>query len=186
MNKALKDLLREKRSSILERWYHLILDTYPSETAKFFGREKDQFLNPVAYEFREPIGGIYQSLLDGLNSEVSLSLDRIVRIRAVQDFSASQAINFIFLLKKAIREKLEKEIYKNGLFQDWLALEATIDRLALLSFDIYMQCREKIYEIRVNEIKRMTFSLLKRANLLYEIPDFKDNNIDNEVRVNEF
>ena len=41
----------------------------------------------------------------------------------------------------------------------------------MLSFDIYMNHREKIFEIRLNEIKNMTSRLLKRANLIYEIPE---------------
>ena len=32
-------------------------------------------------------------------------------------------------------------------------LESGVDRLALAAFDVYMQCREKIFEIRVREIK---------------------------------
>jgi hypothetical protein len=34
------------------------------------------------------------------------------------------------------------------------ALETRIDRLALLAFDCYMKCREKIYEIRLGELRR--------------------------------
>ena len=34
-----------------------------------------------------------------------------------------------------------------------------------------MKCRERIFELRVNEIKTMTFRLLKRANLLCEIEE---------------
>jgi hypothetical protein len=34
-----------------------------------------------------------------------------------------------------------------------------------------MNHREKIFEIKVNEIKNMTFGLLKRANLIYEIQE---------------
>ena len=49
--------------------------------------------------------------------------------------------------------------------------ENRIDDIALLAFDIYSQCRQKIYEIRVNEVKNQLGSLLKRANLTFEIPE---------------
>ncbi len=34
-----------------------------------------------------------------------------------------------------------------------------------------MKCREQIYEMRFNEVRNKTYSLLKKANLLYEIPE---------------
>ena len=42
-----------------------------------------------------------------------------------------------------------------------------------------MKCREKIYEIKANEVKRSTFRLLQMANLINdtdgEEPDLKGN-----------
>jgi hypothetical protein len=35
-----------------------------------------------------------------------------------------------------------------------------------LAFDLYMQNRERIYELRVNEIKKTGFRLLQKAHLL--------------------
>jgi hypothetical protein len=43
--------------------------------------------------------------------------------------------------------------------------------MALLSFDVYMKCKERIYEIKADEVKRMTFRLIQRANLICEVPD---------------
>ncbi len=188
----LQNLLIEKRSVILDKWLDLILEGYQKRGQTFFKKEKDRFLNPVGYEFRKGIGGIYRALIEKVeDSEVTIFIDKIARIRAVQDFSPAQAVSFIFLLKKVIKEELGETILKDGLANEWLELESKIDNLALLCFNIYMQCKEKLYEIRVNEIKRKTYSLLKRADLIYEIPDFKEDNSDSkniEMRrgVNEF
>jgi hypothetical protein len=46
------------------------------------------------------------------------------------------------------------------------AFDSTIDDLALYAFDIYMKCREKIYELKANEAKNATFRLLQRAKLM--------------------
>ena len=78
---------------------------------------------------------------------------------------------FIFLLKKVVRESLEKEIRQNQIYGALLEFESTIDDLALFAFDIYVKCREQIYELKTDELKRMTYTLLKKANLMYEIPD---------------
>ena len=52
-------------------------------------------------------------------------------------------------------------------------MESRIDDLALLAFDIYMKCREKLYDIRANEAKNQVSRLLQRAGMLSEIPDKK-------------
>ena len=51
-----------------------------------------------------------------------------------------------------------------------LNLESAIDDLALLAFDIYVECREKIYELKANQEKASTFAAFKRAGLICEIP----------------
>lgn len=163
----LENLLAHKRSDILQRWLRLILETYPCDTSGFFEKEKDQFANPVGYTIRKEIETLFTDIVRGVNShDISKSLDKIIRIRAVQNFSPSQAVVFLFLLKRAIREELESAIKDDHIFDEFLALHSRIDELALLTFDTYMKCREKIYEIRVNEVKRASFKLLERANLI--------------------
>ena len=90
-------------------------------------------------------------------------LDRIISIRAIQEFPPSAAVAFIFLLKKAIRNTLEKEIVKGDISHKLLEYESRIDGLSLLCFDMYMKRREKIYEIKVNEIKNRASGLLRKA-----------------------
>lgn len=168
----LKNLLLKNRAAILDRWFRLIIETYPSETSKFLKSQKDRFANPVGAAISEGIEGLYEHLLGESDSvEVSSFLDRIIRIRAIQDFSPSQAVAFVFSLKKAIREQLENEIRDITIAGELLAVESRIDDLILLSFDIYMNCREKVYEIKANEARNRTFTLLERAGLVSEIPE---------------
>ena len=96
---------------------------------------------------------------------MSSSLDRIIRIRAVQDLKPSQAIGFIIQLKGIIGEELRAVAHENGMFEEIQALENTIDNMALMAFDIYTQCRQKIYEIRVREVQGQVSGLLRRANI---------------------
>lgn len=169
---VLEHLLSQKRAAILERWFKLILDTYPADSLRFFKQEKDRFANPVGYTISLEIEALYDELLRGMDSDkLSASLDNIIKIRSVQDFSPRQAIAFVFLLKKAVRGELEREIRKNQLFEELLKFESRIDELALLAVDIYMKCREKIYEIRVNEVKaerERVFKLLEKTFPTYD------------------
>jgi hypothetical protein len=160
----LENLLLQKKTAILEQWYHLIVESYPADTQSFLRRQKDRFDNPVAYEFRQGIEGIYEALVHGMDRDSIYSfLDRIISIRAIQEFPPSAATAFIFLLKKAIRNTLEKEILEDGISHELIERESRIDGLALLCFDIYMKRREKIYEIKVNEIKNRASGLLRKA-----------------------
>ena len=169
---VLEHLLPQKRAAILERWFQLVLETYPAGTSRFLKQEKDRFANPVGYTISQEIEALYDGLLQEMNSDkLAVCLDNIIRIRAVQDFPPSQTIAFIFLLKKAIREELASEITENRVFEELLKFEARIDKLALLAFDIYMKCREKVFEIRVNEAKaerERVLKLLERINLTME------------------
>ena len=172
----LEKFLSQKRSAILDRWLQLILETYPAGSMRFLKKQKDQFANPVGHTISKETENLYQELLRGIETEkVSPILDRMIRIRAIQDFTPSQAVVFIFLLKKVIREELETEISENHLYGELLLFESKIDDLAFLGFDIYMKCREKIFEIRANEAKNQVSRLLKKAGLISEIPEWKAN-----------
>jgi hypothetical protein len=168
----LENLLLQKKTAILEQWYHLIVESYPAGTQSFLKKQKDRFDNPVAYEFRQGIEGIYEALVHGMDRDSIYSLlDRIISIRAIQDFPPSAATAFIFLLKKAIRNTLEKEIVEGGISHELIEHESRIDGLALLCFDIYMKRREKIYEIKVNEIKNRASGLLRKACGTFELEE---------------
>lgn len=167
----LEDLLSQKKAAILDRCFRLILETYPADTSRFLKQEKDRFVNPVGHTISQEIEVLFDELLQGMNSaKLSASLENIIKIRAVQDFTPSQAIAFTFLLKKAIREELENEIRKKKIYEELLKFETKIDRVIFLAFDIYMKCRQKIYEIKIDEVKAQregAFKLLERINLEY-------------------
>jgi len=169
---VLENLLSEKRTAILERWFHLILDNYPSDTSSIFKLNKDRFTNPIGYTISRETKILYDELLHDMDTEkVATCLDNIVRIRSVQDFPPSQAIAFIFLLKKVIREELAGEIEEKQDLKQLSELESRIDELALLALDIYVQCREKVHQIVVDEVKterEMALKLLERASVLHE------------------
>jgi hypothetical protein len=129
-------------------------------------KDRNQFTNPVGSTISQEIEVLYKGLLEGKNSEgFSASLNSILKIRSVQDFSPSNAVGFIFLLKKAMEETLKGEIREEPMREEWLKFLSRIDELALRAFDIYMDCREKICEIRINQAKsekEMAFRMMER------------------------
>jgi len=162
----LADLLAQKKSTLVAKWLQLIFESYPPETSSFLKKEKNRFDNPVAYQISRGIKGLYDQLLKEMDADQAFSfLDEIIRVRAIQDFSPSQALAFIFLLKNVIREELARELRELPLSEEMVELESRIDGLALLAFEVYTRRREKLYEIRVNEVKNRVSGLLRRTGL---------------------
>lgn len=158
--------LTEKKFAILGRWLTMIYESYPPETAIFLRKEKNRFDNPMGYRISEGLEGLYTALIQDMEKDKLLNyLDEIIRIRALQDFSPSQALAFIFLLKNVIRQELADEIRKENLGAEVLGLESRIDGLALLGFDVYIKRREKIWEIKADETKRSISGLMRKAGL---------------------
>jgi hypothetical protein len=168
----LKDLLLEKKSIVLTKWFDKIIESYPADSTNFLKNQSNKFANPVGSTIREGINDLFDVLVQGAGVEkVYPFLNEIIRMTTVQGFSPSQAVSFVFLLKKVLRETMEKETGENSLAGELTALESRIDEMALLSFDVYMKCKERIYEIKADEVKRMTFRLIQRANLICEVPE---------------
>ena len=162
----LSTLLSQKKAAILGRWLAMIFESYPPETAIFLRKEKNRFDNPAGSRISEGLEGLYGALLQEMDrDEILTCLDEIIRIRALQNFTPSQALAFIFLLKIVIREELAEEIRKENLAAEILDLESRIDGLALLGFDVYTKRREKIYEIKADEAKRRVSGLMRKTGL---------------------
>ncbi len=182
----LEELLTEKKAAILRRWFDVILATYPADTSNFLKKLKDRFTNPVGHTIMEGLEDIFDSLLgDADREKISRFLDDIIRVRAVQDFTASQAISFIFDLKKVVREEVEQGGKGEIPYEELLALYEKIDAIALSSFDIFMKCREKLYDIKANELRNMTFRLLQRVNESGEVQGRPESDRDKNDNVKQ-
>ena len=132
---------------ILERWFERTVESYPKETMRFLATEKDPFRNPVGHALRENLGLLVRELCGEMElSRVAPALEAIVRLRAVQDLSPSEAVGFTFMLRPIVDELLPKP--------EAAILNRNIDRLALLACEEYARCRERLSDIRLNERRR--------------------------------
>ncbi len=164
----LSKLSQKSRDAILKNWLQMVLESYPPDVAEFLQREQDQFANPVGSAIADGLAGALQELLGGMDAEkLSASLDEIVKIRAIQQFSPSQAVEFVFQLKRAIRQELGDEAADPLLQEELPEFESRIDRVALLAFDIYVRRREKIHDIRTRELRERSGRVLDRLKRIY-------------------
>jgi hypothetical protein len=167
----LEELLAQKKTAIIDKWFDAVAETYPADTAGFIKRQKDPFSNPVGGTTQKSLFVLMDELLGEMNRDkINSFLDPIIRIRAVQDFTPSKATSFVFSLKKIIREHLNKCDFNDHLIvADLALLDQKIDLIGLMAFDIYMKCREKIYQIKATEEKNRFFCAFERAGLIKEL-----------------
>jgi hypothetical protein len=169
---TLEKQLSEKRNRIIKRWLDLTLETYPEDSQRFLKKRKDRFANPVGATLSDEIEKLYDAFIQGAEvDEIFPIMESIVKIRAIQDFTPSQAVAFVFLLKGIIRAALAPDFQDTLSAQQWFDLESRIDALALLAFDAYGKCREDLYRIRTNEVRNQYARLLQRAGLVVDMND---------------
>ena len=168
---SLEDVLRNNRDAILEKWFSAILATYSEDARNFMKEKTNRFANPVGSSISDGLAALFQRLVDGSElecPEVCAFLDGIIRIRAVQEYSPADALGFVFDLKAIARETVERHSRDSRNLEELLTFERRIDKLSLLAFNIYMQCREKIYELRANELRNRTSRIVQRACQVWE------------------
>ena len=149
----LKEFLQQNRDNILHNWLEQTINTYQPEMIRFLKKEKNQFSNPV----RNTIITSLEKMFDGIISDNGVDdfsgLEELIKVRAVQDFSPSEALSFIFGLKKIIRTEILKSGEKTGSFSELHILDQKFDTLLRRAFDYYNDCRMKINDIKISEIK---------------------------------
>lgn len=148
----LSETLQEKKKQIRSIWVERTLDSYSS--SGFFKKSRDTIANPIGSNIRDGLSSILDLLLDGADqAEYNKPIDQVVRIRAIQDFSPSQAIVPFLELKWVVRQVLNESNKTSHLIQELTEFDCQIDRLALAAFDKYVECREQLYKVRINELK---------------------------------
>ena len=157
--------LEKNKKEIIDQWFLVTINSYPQDTAKFFKKLKNRFDNPVGAATAQSLEETFDLMIQKeFNADkVETALDSIIRIRAVQDFSASKAVSFIFELKQIIKTVLNED-------RD-IAFDAKIDQTALAAFNRFMKCRENIFLLKATESKRRIHRAFERAGLVEELKE---------------
>ena len=142
-------MIEEHRSKVLERWQESVLAFFPEKMHA--GTPLAQALSDVLGEVLDALGGTPETLREALN--------KISRILAVQKFPPSRAMSLFFELKSILRDIAPGELKQ----KHWDEFQTGVEHLTLEAFDSYMVHREKIYQLKVEESKRQTFMMSRRA-----------------------
>jgi hypothetical protein len=151
------DELAARRDEVLDRWIESVIDAYPDQTATFLKEQPNRFANPVGASLREGLADILDGVIAGSTAgDLLRPLDLVIRVRAVQEFTPSTAVGFIFDLKKIVRDVVADSPEVPQEF------DRRIDRLGLAGFEVYMRCREQLWSIRAEEIRNQSLGILER------------------------
>ena len=154
------NLSTDERAEIVARWLDHVVDGYPAETAKFLREQGDPFANPVGAALREELAPVFDAIRDGRDpAEVEPALDRIVRVRALQEMSPSMAVGFVLELKEIF-----DEVAIGATNEAKRIFDSRVDRMLLTAFDVYNRCRQQVYDIRVKEIRNRSLKVMERLN----------------------
>jgi len=151
---TLEEALHNNRYKIVDKWVEFTLTTY--ESSSFFLREKDAFANPIGGTVRDALKKIFALLATDNETQgdaLSAPLSRLMHLRSVQDFTPSQAIAPLNAVKHITRDILKGDKETAPLVAELYDFEFRVDLAVLAAVDLYVDCREKVYQIRVNELK---------------------------------
>jgi len=135
-----------RQQAILERWFARTA-AGGAGTLRFPATEPDRFRNPVGHLLKENLAVLLQEVLgepDPVRSRAALFA--ILRLRALQDVTAGEAVTFLELLPPIVAECLPD--------LEASLLESKIAQLAVMAMEEYRRCRAQLDEIRLQERRR--------------------------------
>jgi hypothetical protein len=160
----LKQTLKKNKNSFIKKWFQATIDTYPKQTARILGKDSNRFDNPVGAITHESIEDVFNLILEDFDQEtLEKALDPVIRIRAVQSFSASEAVSFVFTLKQIGEDIIEENLIRQ--------FDQLVDQIALAAFNKLMKCKEEIFLLKATESKRRVHRAFERAGLVAELTE---------------
>ncbi|MCK5741284.1 MAG: RsbRD N-terminal domain-containing protein [Chlorobi bacterium] len=165
--------LQKNKADLADKWLKMLTGQYSKDGSKFILGEKDQFANPMGFIYSEAIPQIFEAVVERQSTKTyDEPLRRIIQVRAVQDFTPSQALSFIFDLKQLITKsyKADNEID----FCEMIGIFQRIDAMAFSAFNIYCELKGRIWEIKANEVRKRNETMVMRLNEKYDQMNKKD------------
>ena len=157
-HKMTEFLLADHRAIIAQRWLDLAASTLPGDFASARHDAHDPFANPVAHLLRNCIDALVHALDVGVWAEsIEPPLEAFLKFQALQSAPPSDSLRFLLAVKPLLREEYPVHSGERD------TLTSRLDDIVLLAFDIYVRCREKVFEARTNQIRRLHHVVVERG-----------------------
>ena len=149
--------LVENRETLLQKWIQRTLKR-DQGSKKFLSRASfGEFTDPLGFTVKRELEILYDALSGNMEG-THAALDGVLRIQAVQSVDPSEAVSFINYLKEIVRAEMKiSKKTEASVWLDLLEFEGRLDLLTLQAFDVYMACREQLFNIKLDEYKRNNF-----------------------------
>ncbi len=161
-----------RRDRLIQLWTDKFFAAYPIDSTGFARTRRDRFANPVGETTRISSEVLLDAVIgkDAGPEAVKNALQDLILIRAVQDMTPSQAVGAIVMLKDILRAEalpacLMPENAGLDTLKSYLEMESRIDTLCLMALDMYAEARERVYRVRIEDIKQSQAQLTRLATL---------------------
>ena len=164
-----------KGEIVTAQWVERFFASYPIDSTGFMRTRRDRFANPVGEVTRNSAATLFGAVIgQDVDAEVvKTALHDLVWIRAVQDMAPSQAVGALVLLKNILRKEILPECLKpqnagSGMLEGYLEMESRVDTLCLLALDMYAEARERVFRVRIEDVKQSQSQVIRLAGLKRE------------------
>ncbi len=166
---------KEDKKILLTKWTDFFYKAYPLGSTGFVRSSTDEFANPVGHITTTSLDLLLDAVIGQSvdPQKVQDALVELIQLRAIQKMSPSQAVGPLVQLKKIIKEdvfsicvKENKELKGlNKLFDEYFIMEARVDSLFLMALDLYAAHKERVFNLRVEEVHRSQSQIVRWAKL---------------------
>lgn len=146
MNRTWERIIRENRETILKRWLEFGLDLFSGKMAPG---------TPISEALADGMG----MMLDGFAEDGERfreGVSRVTRILAVHPFRPSRSLSLFRELRSILQEI-------GGSEGDAQFCTERIEGMLFEAFDLFMEHRETIYQLKVEESRSKMHMLLRRT-----------------------
>ena len=169
----LQELLKKNRESLIADWEDIILGEYAPETFRIFKKQKNRFANPIGHKVSHGVAELFDVICDESDKEVDTpALNEMLKVRALQPITAAEALFFLFDIKLLV-EKICQKQGMDKLYKEFLVFCTRVDATAIAMFDIFTNCRQRVYQVRLNEYRTKRSIIIDNAVCSSQI--IKDN-----------
>ncbi len=166
---------KEEKENLLSKWKDLYYKAYELGSAGLVRASSDKFTNPIGIITSSSLKILFEAVVgdDVEPLDVQNALKELIQLRSIQKMSPTEAVGPLVQLKKLFKEEIvsfclkENNESKNikNVFDEYFIAEARIDSLFLMALDLYAHQKEKIFNLRVEEIHRNQSQVVRWAKL---------------------
>lgn len=149
---GLKKLLIKNKNAIAEKWIASVLQGNAQSVIEIESHRR--FANPQADRITQELEAQFENLIqENENCAGRFLCENLLRIKALSEEAPAEAVAFPFALRTIIRDQIAAELENNSLRAEFVQFEEKIERFALQVFQKYTENREKIFQLKLKEIK---------------------------------